>query len=323
MKGKLILLNYIHFKCLEIFHLCKNCFKLSTEFSNIFFLFVLFEKIREVVNRTKHSRQKKTRKNANNKKSSVLLHKVAGFSVMCMRNLLSPYCLESASQFFPRCVFPRRFFAPIVCTVCMCMRVENISALGDLCLFCCLIPFPMPFRFRAECSFGGGVSGRIIRMVDRKHRTESALSSTGKSYFEIEAQPPYRPNTILFRTNGGNGKCASQTAELHRIAAQNVSCVLFRGEFVATKIKIMNCCGFFFSTIGVFVQRSLALLATAISPSSGVTCTLCFCFKNQALALILCYWKVAFNSPLQLNRWQNARKKELPLFSVYVLRHYV
>lgn len=127
-----------------------------------------------------------------------------------MRNLLSPYCLESASQFFPRCVFFLAVFSSTFSESCVDVhviereRVENISALGDSCLFCCLIPiFPMLFRFSgAKCSFGGGVSGRIIRMVDRKkkhthtpYRIRSFFSqkkSDGKMLysFEIETLPP-------------------------------------------------------------------------------------------------------------------------------------
>lgn len=114
-KGKLIFSNYIHFKCSEIFHLCKNCFKLSTEFSNIFFLFVLFEKIREVVNRTKHSRQKKTRKNANNKKKFRFVAQSCRFQ--CYVYAKSPLAVlsrERVAIFSALC-----FSSPFFCSHCV------------------------------------------------------------------------------------------------------------------------------------------------------------------------------------------------------------
>lgn len=152
---------------------------------------------------------------------SVLLHrKVAGSVSQCCcffvcENLLSPYCLESVSQFFPRCVFPRRFFplfgVVVVADVvvvddgeCCCCRsitwmCSVYTCAVDLCigwLVFILYPHSTPFqstfqavlsRFRVQNAIltvpnGGEVwwcvfwwSHRSYR-ADPKYRTESFFS---------------------------------------------------------------------------------------------------------------------------------------------------
>lgn len=147
-------------------------------------------------------------------------------------NLLSPYCLESVSQFFPRCVFPCRgclfFFLssslslsssmvaaaaaaapPSLGCVSVFVLWKNNSALGDLCLFCephsPIHGFRVVLsRFRVQNAIstvpkrmvGGRVGvhsgGRIIRIVRSKIYRTESLIRASSHSPIARSHPPAR-----------------------------------------------------------------------------------------------------------------------------------